>query len=146
MFNDHNEHMHACLGTHGVFKETKEVFFFFFTIIIIILLYTIFLEFYASFTFDFHISSVCRCFNIFLPHLPINEAGRLQILYHIHTVLEEPWMKHILLQGRCPDSAQLAVCPQRDEILRTFSCVHMRRKREKKIKKSVEDLNRPQLA
>lgn len=37
MFNDHNEHMHACLGTHGVFKETKEVFF---TIIIIILPYT----------------------------------------------------------------------------------------------------------
>lgn len=27
MFNDHNEHMHACLGTHGVFKENKEFFF-----------------------------------------------------------------------------------------------------------------------
>lgn len=119
----------------------------FFTITIIILLYTIFLEFYASFTFDFHISSICRCFNIFPPHLPITEAGCLQILYYIHTMLEEPWMKHVLRQGRYPDSAQLAVCPQRDEMLRTFSCVHMRRKREKKIKKkSVEDLHRPQLA
>lgn len=26
MFNDHNEHMHACLGTHGVFKENKDFF------------------------------------------------------------------------------------------------------------------------
>lgn len=39
--------MHVSTGTHGVFKEIKEVL----TIIIIILLYTIFLEFYAPFTF-----------------------------------------------------------------------------------------------
>lgn len=50
--------VHASTGTYGVFMEIK-------SIIIIILLYTIFLEFYPPFTFDFLISSVCRCFNIF---------------------------------------------------------------------------------
>lgn len=56
-------------------------------------------------------------------------------------MLEEPWMKYTILQGLHPDSAQLAVCPQRGEMLRTFSCVHMQRKREKEIeKKLLEDL------
>ena len=57
--------------------------------IIIILLYNIFLEFYPPFTFDFRISSVLRCFNI-SPHLPIDEAGCLQVLYYVPTMLAEP--------------------------------------------------------
>lgn len=137
MFNDHNEHMHACLGTHGVFKETKEVFFYHHYYYPAL---HIFLEFYALFIFDFHISSVCRCFNIFPPHLPMDEAGWLQILYYIHTMLEEPWMKHRLLQGRHPDSAQLAVCPRREIMLCTCSCVHTRRKREKKTEEVARGL------
>lgn len=55
--------MHAETGTHGVLKEIKEVFF---TIIIIILLYTIFLEFYAPFIFDF---SYFFCLQMF-QHFP----------------------------------------------------------------------------
>lgn len=61
--------VHAQTGTYGVFMEIK-------FIIIIILLYTIFLEFYPPFTFDFQISSVCRCFNTFsfLPYLLMRQV------------------------------------------------------------------------
>lgn len=77
----------------------------------------------------------------------MDEAGCLQILYHIPATLEEPWMKNTLLQGYTPNSAQLASCLQREAMLCTRSCVHMQRKREKKIKKKLlEDLHRPQLA
>lgn len=128
--------MRASAGTHGVFREIKEVF----IIIIIILLFTIFLEFYAPFTFDLHISSVCRCFNIFPPHLPMDEAGCLQILYHIPVMLEEPWMKHNLLQGYTPNSTQLAFCLQEEATFCTRSCVHMQRKREKEDKEVARGL------
>lgn len=87
------------------------------------------------FTFDFHISSICRCFNIFPARPPVDEAGCLQILYHIPAMLEEPWMKHTLLQGYTPNSAQLVfACRERQCCARVhvFTCKEREKRRQRR--------------
>lgn len=59
--------MHAETCTHGVLKEIKDFFYhhYYYPALHHILRVSMPLS-----LFDFHNSSVCRCFNIFHPHLP----------------------------------------------------------------------------
>lgn len=78
-------------------------------------------------------------FQHFHSHLPIDEAGCLQILYYIRTMLEEPWNEAHPSSGLSPppNTAQLVLACRERECRANVHVFSHAKKKERREDKDV---------